>query len=103
MVMDIKRFSLFLIREFKRLWIIFVVLGILVFSDVASSAAYYSFGIILLFTVGTHVTRKLLFPYIDMETVWNKANDTPMGAAIVFAAMCYLMSVLIQSSTVLVR
>ncbi len=101
--MDIKRFSLYIFREIKRLWFIFVVLGFLVFSDIASSAAYYGFGIVLLFTVGTHVTRKLLFPYIDMETVWNKANDTPLGAAIVFAAMCYLMSVLIQSSTVLVR
>lgn len=93
----------FVKREIARLWLVVAVLGYLVFRDVTSEAAYYAFGIVLLFTVGTHLTRKLLFPYIDLETVWNKANDTPMSSAIVFLSICYLMSTIIQASTALVR
>jgi hypothetical protein len=85
-------------------WVIPAILaGIILIPDDNSSVLIFSFGIILSILVMTHVIRKLLFYYIDLEELIDKANNTPIGSAIVFASIVYLVSVVIQSSVALIK
>lgn len=43
----------------------------------------------------SHIARRLLLPYFDMNTAIKTATSTSMGAAIVVAAIVYLLSVML--------
>jgi len=89
--------------EIRRLWI-FVVFAVLMLAwDSNRSVVLFALAI----TTGTmavaHITRKLLFKYINMSELYHKALENPLGSGIVFAAIIYLLSVLIQSTTILLK
>lgn len=42
-----------------------------------------------------HLARKALFDYIDMKTLYEKAKETSIGAAISFASICLLVFALL--------
>lgn len=42
-----------------------------------------------------HLARKALFDYIDMETLYQEAKRTSIGAAIAFASICLLLFALL--------
>ena len=42
-----------------------------------------------------HLARKALFDYIDMRTLYNKAKESSIGAAIAFASVCLLIFALL--------
>jgi len=42
-----------------------------------------------------HLARKALFDYIDMETLYQEAKRTSIGAAITFASICLLLFALL--------
>jgi hypothetical protein len=41
------------------------------------------------------LSRKALFDYADMLALYNKAKETALGAAIIFASMCIIMFALL--------
>jgi hypothetical protein len=89
--------------EIRRLWI-FILFAVLMLAwDTNRSVVLFATAI----TTGTmaiaHLTRKLLFKYIDMRDLAYEALKNPVGASIVFAAMIYLLTVLIQSTVVLLK
>lgn len=43
----------------------------------------------------SHLARKALFDYIDMRTLYNKAKESSIGAAIAFASICLLVFALL--------
>lgn len=42
-----------------------------------------------------HLARKALFDYADMLQIYNKAKETAVGAAIIFASMCAIIFALL--------
>lgn len=83
-------------REGKRLLPLFIVLAALAYSD------YNGFGVILymlaLMTVialFSHVMRRMLFPYLDMKVISDRADESPMSAAIVFASIAFIVGCII--------
>lgn len=42
-----------------------------------------------------HLARKALFDYADMLDLYNKAKESAVGAAIIFASMCAIMFALL--------
>ena len=43
----------------------------------------------------THFFRKMLFPYIDLETFSSKAMETPTGAGMVVLAVAFVIGQLL--------
>ncbi len=56
----------------------------------------YVLGMSVSLALISHLVRKLLFPYIDLKQFVNKSLENPMAAAIVAAAIIYLLSVFVQ-------
>lgn len=58
-------------------------------------------GVAVLLALASHITRRLLFHYLDLGDLAKKALENSIGAAIVFASVCYLLAVLINTSAAL--
>ncbi len=52
----------------------------------------YSLAAMLVVVAMAHVMRRILFHYLDMEEVENRASETSTGAGLVFLGMCLLIS-----------
>lgn len=63
----------------------------------------FSAGAVLLVAGLSHITRRVLFHRIDIQDFAIKAAETPIGAAISFAAVVYFLTVLVQSGVALMR
>ena len=59
------------------------------------------FSIAFLFcqALASHLLRKILFPYLDMELFFRKAKEDPMASAITILAVCLVLSALIISAS----
>lgn len=55
----------------------------------------YVFGFLFAIGLIVHFLRKLMFPYIDLKEVGNKAVETPIGAAIIFASVSIIICTII--------
>jgi hypothetical protein len=42
-----------------------------------------------------HLARKALFDYADLKEIYDKAKETSIGAAIIFASMCLVVFALL--------
>lgn len=63
----------------------------------------YVIGITTLLSIVSHIIRIILFPGISLYDAWEKANDTPIGAGIVFFSICMLLGVIINAAVSLLR
>lgn len=90
-------------RELFRLLPLVSAAALILIPDSSSQVVLFSIGIILALVGLTHLLRKILFPYIDMEIVAYKAQETPSGAATVFLSITILLSVIILSSVMLLH
>lgn len=90
-------------RDFARLVPLLAIVGFLVIPDNSRSVVFFSLGILVLFTGLSHLLRKLLFPYIDMERAWDRANDDPVGASIVFASISLIIATTIIGGILLLK
>ena len=89
--------------EIRRLWI-FALFAILMLAwDSNRPVVLFALAITTGCMAVFHITRKLLFSYVDMSELYHKALENPLGSGIIFAAIIYLMSVLIQSTVVLLK
>jgi hypothetical protein len=59
------------------------------------TSVFSSTSIILLIALFSHIIRRILFPDLDMAAIAKKAIETEQGAAIVFASVCLVISMLI--------
>lgn len=50
------------------------------------------------FALASHLLRKVLFPYLDMETLAFAARQNPIGAAIVFLGICIVLAAMVVST-----
>lgn len=76
--------------------LLWVVLGVLlVVIDRANVVVLQSFAIGLFLVAGSHITRRVLFHRLDLQTLASKAGETSVGAALVVASVCaFLVSVM---------
>lgn len=58
----------------------------------------YSMAVMLLVAAVSHITRKVVFPYLDMEVVMKKATETPTGAGYVFLGVSSIITAMIIGS-----
>lgn len=85
-------------------WVIpAVISAIILVPDENSRVLLFSLGIILGILSITHVLRKLVFPYIKLESIVANACTNPIGASIIFASIIYLVTIVIQSSVLLIK
>ena len=59
----------------------------------------YVFGFLLSIALITHVTRRVLFPYIHLKEYTSKALEHPIGAAIIFLGVSMIISVTITAAS----
>jgi hypothetical protein len=89
--------------EVRRLWIFALFAISMLAWDSNRSVVLFSLAI----TTGTmavaHLTRKLLFKYVDMRDLYRKALETSEGASKVFVSMIFLLGVLILSTVLLLK
>ena len=85
----------------RTLLFVVVAAALLVF-DVANIAVLQAAVVGVFLAIASHVTRRILFPDLDMQLIAEKASKEPTGAAIVFASVClFLVAVMCMGMAVL--
>lgn len=87
----------------KRMWMPILASALILGPDAGSHVVLFALGILLLVSAVSHVMRKVLFPYVIMSEFSNKALESPVGAAIVFASITSILSVIIFSTCMLLK
>lgn len=87
----------------KRLWPLLIVSGLVLVPDAGSHVVLYALGITILVSAVSHLIRKILFPYIDLEYVVERATQTANGAMGVFVGVCMVLSTIIISTCMLLK
>lgn len=77
--------------------------GYVLIPDESRGVILFGVAIILLAVALAHGIRKLLFPYLDIKKMADKADESPISSAMVIMALIYLVSVIIQSLVALLR
>lgn len=91
-------------REFIRLTPLIGLAGIVLVPDVGGlSVVLYMLGILLLVAATSHLVRKVLFPYMDLELYVRKALEDSKGAGMVFLGVSWILGVMIFSATGLLK
>lgn len=89
-------------RDIARLFLMVVVGALLVLADTSNWVIIQAYGIGVFFVVGTHFLRRILFTKVDLQALADKADESPIGAAICFASIiAFLVAVMQVSLTVL--
>jgi hypothetical protein len=71
--------------------------------DAALSPLLTSTALVLFVAAVSHLTRRILFPHVDLQVFAQRALDSPIAAAIVFSAVVWLLGTLIGVSVGLLR
>ncbi len=92
-------------RELKRAWPFLLLFGLLLGTDRgALSVIGYAVGIVALAVILAHLSRKILFPYLDVAALISEiTTENNVAAAIVVAAMIGLMAAILYGIIALLR
>ncbi len=97
--------------DILRILILIVLLGVLSLPDVwellpDKLSHFYSVFVstsLVVFTAAvSHITRRVLFPYLDLKELSKRAFETPTGAAIVFLSVSMVVTALIVVNGMLI-
>lgn len=84
-----------------RVWALMVPALIILALDVPIlTALLYSLSAVLVIVAMTHVIRRVLFHYVDMELLALLSQHNPTGAGLVFLGVCVVLSTVILSSVI---
>ncbi len=89
--------------ETKRIWFLLLLIVVFLIPSSNYSVVLFALSVTTLTMVVSHITRKLLFPYFDMGVYMRKALEHPIGAAIIVAAVFFLIVTLINATVVLLK
>lgn len=92
-----------LLAGVKRVWLPLLVSAIILTPDAGSHVVLFALGVTLIVSAVSHVMRKVLFPYISLNEYADKAHNTPLGAAIVFASVTWILSIIILATCMLLK
>lgn len=96
-------------HDVTRLVLITVAAGLLLWlsgqrlPDAALAPLFTSTALVLFICAISHLTRRVLFPKIDLQVMAQKGAEHPLGAALVFTAIVGLLGTLIVVSVMLLR
>jgi hypothetical protein len=93
----------FVSNEWVRFIPFILIAGLLLVPQAQSQAVLFNAAIVTALLVLSHIFRRVLFPYVQLEECVQQAQSQALPAAIIFASMCYLISVFIQSTVVLLK
>lgn len=77
--------------------------AIMILPDDARHVVFFGVSIILLGVALAHGIRKLIFPYIDVKELVQKAKESAVASAMVILGLIYLLATIIQSLVALLR
>jgi uncharacterized membrane protein (UPF0182 family) len=60
----------------------------------------YSMAAMLLIAAVSHLTRKIIFPYVDMAAFAEEAIQTATGAGLVFMGVSFIIGMMILGSAI---
>ncbi len=84
-----------------RLWALLIPAALILSADLPVAMTIgYSMAVILVLAAVTHIVRKVLFPYVDLEVMVGKATETPGGSATVFLGVCMVVCALILAGAI---
>ena len=72
-------------------------------NEAALSPLLTSSAIVLAIAALSHLTRRVLFPKLDLQKIAVKALEHPIGAAIVFFGICLVLAVLVYANVTMLR
>lgn len=82
-----------------RTWILLVPAAAILALDLAVLLTLgYALCAIFVIVAVAHVIRRVLFHYLDLEEYAAKAFASPLGAGLVFLAVCVLFSAIVIAS-----
>lgn len=84
----------------KRYWIFFLILIALPIFDKSVLGVYMMLATIAVIIYVSNLIRQELFPYIHLKQLIDKTDESPVGSAIVVAAVIYLIAVTIQACVI---
>lgn len=65
------------------------------------AAFFTSSALVICISAISHLTRRILFPSIDLKEFAKKSLESPIGSAISFFGVCLVLSVIIAASVML--
>lgn len=69
------------------------VLGFMYFQDpVGFGVVTYMIAFMLVIALTSHYVRRIMFSYLDMGKIANKADETPQSSAMVFLGVCLIIA-----------
>lgn len=92
-------------RDLVRI-LLLVVFGLgLLFSDLDSANMIwvYAAGAGIFLALVSHVTRRIMFNKLDLQSIALKAAETPLGASLVFVGICAVLISLMWIPVIVVR
>lgn len=93
------------IHDLVRVLVLLVVVGWwLHWMDPANDVVYQALGIAIFMVGGTHLTRRVLMPRLDLQLIALEAvKEKNWPAAIVFAVVVYFLVAIIQVSLAVLK
>ncbi len=89
--------------ELKRIIPLLVIIGLVIFvvKDLSQVVIqFYALSMVCVSLLVLHFVRKALFPYIDLSAFSEKAKESSVGSAIVYASVIFFIIALIYISKV---
>ncbi len=83
-----------ILSEIKRLWFLIVLSILIVVPDDNRWPVIFALGVLTLTMIVMHLTRKTVWPYIDMQVLMKRAETNAIAAAIVYASMIFMVTML---------
>lgn len=75
--------------------------GIMLYLYVSDSTGFgvvsYMISLMLVISLVAHFVRRIIFPYLELGEIANRADESPIGAAMVFVGICFIIGCLILS------
>lgn len=84
-----------------RLWVLLIPAILVLATDLpVLMTLLYSMSAILVVVAVSHVTRTVLFPYLDLGCIASRASEGPTGAGLVFLGVCLVVAFTILSTVI---
>lgn len=84
-----------------RLWALLLpALAVLAIDMPVALTLLYSMSAIFVLSGLSHLIRKLLFPYADLEYIMLRASEAPTGAGMIFLGVSLTLSAIILAAAI---
>ena len=92
-----------LLYDIRKLWILIIFSVLMLINDSNRSVVLFAVSVVVGVIALAQLSRKLLFPYLDMSQLVEESLKTPISSSVTFASMIYLVSVMINAVIVLLK